>query len=159
MFRNYFLLRIKLNFQPVVPPHPPPHIILKQQCISGRQSPRLYLLHPAPIFMYGWTSEGKLKAKHEWLCVLASIIQKCKAHNKCFTGSPRDATPVRGLHSSEHTERTWAKRRRGGRDQKQKESERLFCISKQMKQRNIESVRSCLFFGRMCFLPGRNSYQ
>lgn len=32
--------------------------------------------------------------------VLASIMQDCKAHNKCFTSSPQDATPVQGLHSS-----------------------------------------------------------
>lgn len=30
--------------------------------------------------------------------VLASIIQNCKARNKCFTSSPQDATPVQGLH-------------------------------------------------------------
>lgn len=34
--------------------------------------------------------------------VLAGIIQSCKAHNKCFTGSPRDATPEQGLHSTVH---------------------------------------------------------
>lgn len=35
--------------------------------------------------------------------VLSSIIQDCKAHNKCFTSSPQDATPVQGLHSSKQT--------------------------------------------------------
>lgn len=34
--------------------------------------------------------------------VLAGIIQSCKAHNKCFTGSPQDATPGQGLHSTVH---------------------------------------------------------
>lgn len=32
--------------------------------------------------------------------VLAGIMQSCKAHNKCFTGSPQDATPEQGLHST-----------------------------------------------------------
>lgn len=43
--------------------------------------------------------------------VLASIIQDCKAHNKCFTSSPQDATPVQGLLSSAHRAQTGAERR------------------------------------------------
>lgn len=46
--------------------------------------------------------------------VLASIIQNCKARNKCFTSSPQDATPVQGLHSSAHRAQTGAKRGGGG---------------------------------------------
>lgn len=40
--------------------------------------------------------------------VLASIIQSCKAHNKCFTGSPQDAMPEQGLHSTVQRARTGA---------------------------------------------------
>lgn len=40
--------------------------------------------------------------------VLASIIQSCKAHNKCFTGSPQDATPKQGLHSTVQRAQTGA---------------------------------------------------
>ena len=48
--------------------------------------------------------------------VLASIIQDCKACNKCFTSSPQDATPVQGLHSSatEHRLGQKKKKKRGG---------------------------------------------
>lgn len=46
--------------------------------------------------------------------MLASIIQNCKAHNKCFTSSPQDATPVQGLHFSAHGAQSGAKRREGG---------------------------------------------
>lgn len=42
--------------------------------------------------------------------VVASIIQDCKARNKCFTSSPQDATPVQGLHSSAHGAQSGAKR-------------------------------------------------
>lgn len=46
--------------------------------------------------------------------VLASIIQDCKARNKCFTSSPQDATPVQGLHFSVHRAETGAKGGGGG---------------------------------------------
>lgn len=51
---------------------------------------------------------------------LASIKQNCKACNKCFTGSPQDATPVQGLHSNAHGAKTGAKRKstvKGGREE------------------------------------------
>ena len=55
--------------------------------------------------------------------VLASIIQHCKAHNKCFTSSPQDATPVQGLHSSVQRAQTGAERRgkQGGKQGGEKE--------------------------------------
>lgn len=87
---------------------------------------------PTPIFMYGWTSEGKLKAKHEWLCVLASIIQKCKAHNKCFTGSPQDATPVRGAPLQRAHTADLGEEGRAGRKIERKW--KAFCISKQTRE-------------------------
>lgn len=79
--------------------------------------------------------------------VLASIIQNCKAHNKCFTSSPQDATPVQGLHSSAHRAQTGAKsggggggegregRKQGGQERRSsgEESERVSCISKHMR--------------------------
>lgn len=75
--------------------------------------------------------------------VLASIIQNCKARNKCFTSSPQDATPVQGLHSSRHRAHTGAKKRWRGREEtgrarKEKkqcgESERVSCISKHIRE-------------------------
>lgn len=46
--------------------------------------------------------------------VLAGIMQSCKAHNKCFTGSPQDATPEQGLHST--VQRAGGGGARGGAD-------------------------------------------
>lgn len=76
--------------------------------------------------------------------VLASIIQNCKARNKCFTSSPQDATPVQGLHSSVHRAQTGAKRGGGGEGREETggqerrsgggESERVSCISKHRRE-------------------------
>lgn len=67
--------------------------------------------------------------------VLASIIQDCKAHNKCFTSSPQDATPVQGLHSSVHRAETGAKGGGGvggggGEEAVEERVKRVSCISK-----------------------------
>ena len=62
--------------------------------------------------------------------VLASIIQNCKARNKCFTSSPQDATPVQGLHSTEHRlgqkeveEERGGRGNRGGKKEEEEEEE------------------------------------
>lgn len=64
--------------------------------------------------------------------VLASIIQHCKAHNKCFTSSPQDATPVQGLHSSVQRAQTGAERRGGGGEERRSsggENEKGFLLA------------------------------
>lgn len=74
--------------------------------------------------------------------VLASIIQNCKARNKCFTSSPQDATPVRGLHSSAHrlgqkdAEEETGGRKQGGKREEAVEArvKRVSCISKLIRE-------------------------
>lgn len=101
--------------------------------------------------------------------VLASIIQNCKARNKCFTSSPQDATPVQGLHSSRHRAHTGAKRgggggrKQGGQERRRSsagESERVSCISKHIREilkmlapihpGEFLSSRRCLWGCRRC---------
>lgn len=75
--------------------------------------------------------------------VLASIIQNCKARNKCFTSSPQDATPVQGLHSSLQRPQTGAKRGGEGEGREETgqerrrsgggETEMVSCISKHIR--------------------------
>lgn len=82
--------------------------------------------------------------------VLASIIQNCKAHNKCFTSSPQDATPVQGLHSSAHrlgqkeVEEERGGRKRGWEARMMKRDRKGFLHFKAYKG-NIENAGSYSF--------------
>lgn len=89
--------------------------------------------------------------------VLASIIQNCKACNKCFTSSPQDATPVQG--APRVGLKRWRKGRRGeetgGQERRRRrrsegESKRVFsCISK-----HVGKILRMLFFLKNSFLLG-----
>lgn len=93
--------------------------------------------------------------------VLASIIQDCKARNKCFTSSPQDATSVQGLHFSAHRAQSGAKRgEEGGRKQDGEEDEAAEesvkgvsrfskCVGKILKM--LDPIHSF----ENSFLPGR----